>query len=46
MLVDEEYVVLEAGVQVRLETEMSNDWIVMAVDVCVHPIEALEHVPY
>jgi hypothetical protein len=42
MLVNEEHIVLEAGVYVRLEPQVDYDRVVMAVDVRVHPIQALE----
>jgi hypothetical protein len=44
MLIDEQDVVFEAGVEVRLETQFDYDWIVVAVDVRVDTIQALEHV--
>lgn len=43
MLIHEEDIVLEAGVEVRLEAELDDDWIVVAVDVGVDAVEALEH---
>lgn len=42
MLVDEQDVVLEAGVEMRLETESDDDRVVVAVDVRVDAVEALE----
>lgn len=33
---------LEAGVEVRLETEVDDDGVVVAVDVCVDAVETLE----
>lgn len=42
MLVDEQHVLLEARVQVRLETELSDDRVVVAVDVGVYAIHTLE----
>lgn len=45
MLVDEENVVLEAGVQMRLEAQVDDDWIVVTVDVSVDTVEAFEHLP-
>jgi len=41
-LLYEQYVVLEAGVQVWLEAEIDDDRVVVAVDVRVDAIEALE----
>lgn len=38
MLVDKEHVVLEAGVQVRLEAQVHDNRVVVAVDVRVHPV--------
>jgi hypothetical protein len=45
VLVDEENVVLEAGVQMRLEAQVDDDWIVVTVDVSVDTVEAFEHLP-
>ncbi len=45
MLVDEEHVMLEACVQMRLEPQLQHDRVVVAVDVCVHAVEAFEHLP-
>lgn len=42
MLVDEEYVMLEARVEVRLETQLNDDWVVVTVYVRVDTIEPLE----
>jgi hypothetical protein len=44
MLVDKQYIVLEARVQVRLETQLDYDRVVMAVNVGVDAVQALEHV--
>lgn len=38
MLVDKEHIVLEAGVQVRLEAQVHDNRVVVAVDVRVHPV--------
>jgi len=43
MLIDEEDVVLEACVEVSLEAKFANDRVVVAVDVCVDSIHALEY---
>jgi hypothetical protein len=43
MLVDEQDIVLEAGIQMRLKTQMHNHRVVMAVDVRVDAIQALEY---
>ena len=45
MLIDEQYVVLEAGIEMRLQTQLDDDGVVVAVDVGVDTVEALEHVP-
>lgn len=42
MLVDEEHVLLEAGVEVGLEAELADDGVVVAVDVGVDAVHALE----
>ena len=42
MLVDEQHVLLEAGVQVRLKAELADDRVVVAVDVRVDAVHALE----
>ena len=44
MLVDEENVVLEARVEMRLQSKLDDDRVVVAVDVSVDAVEALEHV--
>ena len=43
MLVNEENVMLEAGVEMRFEAEMNDHGIVMTVDVSVHTIESFEY---
>lgn len=42
MLIYEQNVVLEAGVEMWLETQVDNDRVVVAVDVRIDAIEALE----
>lgn len=42
MLVDEEHVLLEAGVEVGFEAELSDDGVVVAVNVGVDAVHALE----
>lgn len=42
MLVDEKDVVLEAGIQVGLKSQVYNDGIVVTVDVRVHTVQPLE----
>jgi hypothetical protein len=44
MLIDEQDVVLEAGVEMWFESQMYDDGVMMAVDVRVDAIEALEDV--
>lgn len=44
MLINEEHIVLEARIEVRLQTQLDNDGVVVAVDVRVDAVEALEHV--
>jgi hypothetical protein len=38
--------VLEASVEVCLEAEFANYWVVMAVYMCVDPVHALEDLSY
>jgi hypothetical protein len=35
--------VLEAGIKMGFQAEIHDNWIMMAVDMCVHSIKALEH---
>lgn len=42
VLVDEQHVLLEARVQVRLQSQLADHGIVVAVDVGVDPVHALE----
>ena len=42
MLVNEQDIMLEAGVEVWLETKMNDDWVVVTVDVGVDSVEPLE----
>jgi hypothetical protein len=42
VLIDEEYVMLETGVQMRFKTKLPDDWVVMTVDVGVYAIHSLE----
>lgn len=42
MLINEEDVLLEAGVQVGFQAELSDDWVMVAVDVRVDTVHALE----
>jgi hypothetical protein len=43
MLINEEDIVLEAGIEVWLEAQVHNDGIVVTVDVRVDAIKALEN---
>jgi hypothetical protein len=42
MLINEEDIVLEAGVEMWFEAQMDDDGVVVAVDVGVNAVEALE----
>ena len=42
MLVNEQDIVLEARVQVGLQAEMDDNWVMVAVDVGINSVEALE----
>lgn len=42
VLINEENIVLEACVEMRLEPKMNNHRVVVAVNVSIYPIEALE----
>lgn len=44
VLVDEQHVVFEASIEVGLQTELNDDRIVVAVDMCVDAVQALEHI--
>lgn len=46
MLINEQDVVLEAGVEMWFETQMDNDRVVMAVDVGIDAIKPLKNLPY
>ena len=43
MLVDEQHIVLEAGVEVRLESEVDDNRVVVAVNVRVDAVQPLEY---
>ena len=43
MLVDEQHILLEAGVQMRFQAKLTDDRVVVAVDVCVDTVHALEY---
>jgi len=45
MLIDEQDVVLEAGVKMWLETQVDDNRVVVTVNVGVDSIEALENLP-
>jgi hypothetical protein len=42
MLIHKQNVMLEARVQMRLETEIDDDGVVMAVDMSIHSVKPLE----
>lgn len=42
VFIDEKDIVFEASVQMRLESEVNYNGIVVAIDMCVHTIEPLE----
>jgi len=42
VLVDEEHVLLKAGIEVRLQTKFADHWVMVAVDVGIDAIHALE----
>lgn len=44
MLIDEQHIVLKTGVKMGLQAKLDYDRIVVAVDVGVNAVEALEHV--
>ena len=43
MLINKENVMLEAGVEMSLKTEFTDDWVVVAIDVGVNTIHSLEY---
>jgi hypothetical protein len=45
VLIDKQNVVLKAGIKVSLEAKFTNDWVVMAINMGVYTIHALEHLP-
>jgi hypothetical protein len=45
VLVDEEDVMLEAGVEMRLKAKLSDYWVVMAVDMGVNSVHSLKNLP-
>jgi hypothetical protein len=42
VLIDEEHILLEAGIEVRLQAKLSDDGVVVAVDMGVDTVHALE----
>ena len=42
MLINEKHIVLEASIEMWLEAQMNYDRVVVAVDVCVHAVQAFE----
>ena len=43
VLIDEQDVVLETCIQVSLQAQFADDWVVVAVDMSVYTIHALEN---
>lgn len=44
MLIDEKHVMLEARIEMRLEAQLNDDRVVVAVDVRIDAVQTLEHV--
>lgn len=42
MLINEENIMLTARIQVRLESKLNDDGIMMAVNMCVHSVKSFE----
>lgn len=42
MLIDEQDVVFEAGIEVGLQPELTDNWVVVAVDVSIDTVHSLE----
>lgn len=42
MLIDKQDIVFEASVEVRLEAEVHDNWVVVAVDMSIDTVETLE----
>lgn len=42
VLINEENVVLEAGVEMRLQAKLADDWVMVAVDMGVDAVHTLE----
>jgi hypothetical protein len=42
MLIHKQYVVLETCIQMRFETKVDDDWVVVAVDMGIDAIHAFE----
>jgi hypothetical protein len=43
VLIDEQDVVLETCIQVSLQAQFADDWVVVAIDMSVYTIHALEN---
>lgn len=43
MLIDEENIMLEASIEMSLETKFPDDRVVVAIDVCVDTVHPLEY---
>ena len=46
MLVDEEDIMFEACVEMWFKSKLHDDWVVMAVDVRIYSVQALEDLTY
>ena len=46
MLINEQHIVLEARIQMRLKTQMHHDRVMMTVDVRIDTVETLEQLSY
>jgi len=46
VLVNKQNVVLETGIEMRLESEVEDDRIMVAVDVRVYAVKAFEHLSH
>jgi hypothetical protein len=44
MLINEQNIVLEAGIEMRFEAQLNNNRVVVAVDVCVDAVETLKDI--
>jgi hypothetical protein len=44
MLINEQNIVLEAGIEMRFEAQLNNNRVVVAVDVCVDAVETFKDI--